>query len=368
MPLKISCSCGARFKAKDELAGKQVECSACGQQLIVPQRAVADSMIRVECECGKTFGAKPELAGRKVTCPVCYHALQVPTASDQASSPPTPAGNTSIGTPPAAYDPMNLNSMTFPAASAMSFGGANSGYSTASQFQKPTRPVPSRKKPSQFGANARALKLGVVVTVSIVMAIARFFSCNETPENRSMAFNSPKSVFNDFRQAIIAKDWSKAAAQLSPDERRRQVSASLAVLAITAGNNEEAAAILEEHGLTIEEVTSRLRPVRNREDAMDVDAAMTQLLRKVRNQTGLIGDCWGWMYELPGREEEQMFGYVLKSELTDLVFNEQPEYFADMASGTVRYEANGRMIETEWIFSRAGDYWQIEQPGVDGID
>ncbi len=36
MPIKAACQCGARFNAKDELAGKRVKCPKCGQPLVIP--------------------------------------------------------------------------------------------------------------------------------------------------------------------------------------------------------------------------------------------------------------------------------------------------------------------------------------------
>ena len=36
MPIKVTCSCGQSFKAKDELAGKKARCPKCSQPLLIP--------------------------------------------------------------------------------------------------------------------------------------------------------------------------------------------------------------------------------------------------------------------------------------------------------------------------------------------
>lgn len=41
MPIKVSCSCGQSFKAKDELGGKKVRCPKCQNPLTIPAAAIA---------------------------------------------------------------------------------------------------------------------------------------------------------------------------------------------------------------------------------------------------------------------------------------------------------------------------------------
>ena len=103
MAIKISCSCGGRFKAKDEHAGRKVKCPQCQQMLVVPQpvtRPVVSqpapqqvsqpvAAIEVACPCGGRFKARAEHAGRKVKCPRCAQILLVPTPATGAASPKT---------------------------------------------------------------------------------------------------------------------------------------------------------------------------------------------------------------------------------------------------------------------------------------
>ncbi|MHC4930702.1 MAG: hypothetical protein ACYTGV_00715, partial [Planctomycetota bacterium] len=41
MSIKVVCTCGAKFAAREELAGKSVECTACGKRVQVPHPVAA---------------------------------------------------------------------------------------------------------------------------------------------------------------------------------------------------------------------------------------------------------------------------------------------------------------------------------------
>src|SRR5437879_4956590 len=41
MPIPVTCACGKRFAAKDELAGKRLKCPACGGAIAIPQPPAA---------------------------------------------------------------------------------------------------------------------------------------------------------------------------------------------------------------------------------------------------------------------------------------------------------------------------------------
>lgn len=77
MPILANCSCGAKFKAKDDLAGKRVKCPSCAQPFEIPKRT-AGIATRVTCQCGQAFQAKAELAGKRVKCPSCGAPLTIP--------------------------------------------------------------------------------------------------------------------------------------------------------------------------------------------------------------------------------------------------------------------------------------------------
>jgi hypothetical protein len=43
MPIEVTCQCGKRIKAKDELAGRRVKCPGCSQPLAIPAPTTAEA-------------------------------------------------------------------------------------------------------------------------------------------------------------------------------------------------------------------------------------------------------------------------------------------------------------------------------------
>lgn len=94
MPIKVTCQCGKSFAAKDELAGKRLDCPNCNNPLEIPRvsqkpdSTAGDSAtppipsatppITVVCVCGARFGAKASLAGTETRCPRCGEPLKIP--------------------------------------------------------------------------------------------------------------------------------------------------------------------------------------------------------------------------------------------------------------------------------------------------
>jgi Protein of unknown function (DUF1559) len=104
MPILFSCQCGKRFRAQDDLGGRQMKCSACEQILTIPPaaadtQAAADPaptaapettpttvMVRFPCPCGKPLQASQEFAGERTRCPACGRRLIIP---EQDTNQPT---------------------------------------------------------------------------------------------------------------------------------------------------------------------------------------------------------------------------------------------------------------------------------------
>lgn len=86
MSINATCTCGAQFKAKPELAGKRVKCPTCGQAFIVPKPQSASDLIRVACGCGKALQVKTAFAGKRVKCPACGQAVAVPSPSSTTAA------------------------------------------------------------------------------------------------------------------------------------------------------------------------------------------------------------------------------------------------------------------------------------------
>ena len=95
MAILATCQCGAKFRAKAELAGKQVNCPTCGQSFRVP----LPDPIRVTCQCGQAFHAEHILFGKTVQCPACQQPLSIPESDD-----PQPAAKL----PPPSAEPRHV--------------------------------------------------------------------------------------------------------------------------------------------------------------------------------------------------------------------------------------------------------------------
>ena len=93
--MRTQCSCGAQFEAGPELVGKQVKCPKCGNAFVVqgPQQSAPSQKsgvsqqptgtIRVSCTCGGSFYAKQELAGKRIKCPKCSQPIAIPYPADR---------------------------------------------------------------------------------------------------------------------------------------------------------------------------------------------------------------------------------------------------------------------------------------------
>ncbi len=78
MPVVVSCRCGQRFAASEQLQGQQVPCPACGNTLSIGGGASGSQGVVVTCGCGRAFSAPESLRGKRTRCPACGGAIQIP--------------------------------------------------------------------------------------------------------------------------------------------------------------------------------------------------------------------------------------------------------------------------------------------------
>lgn len=93
MPIKVSCSCGASFAAKDELAGKTVKCPKCKEPLAIPAGVAAPRQTPKQPSATAPQLAPPDPAVPSIfdeagikakqhtgqVCPSCYHPMKAGT-------------------------------------------------------------------------------------------------------------------------------------------------------------------------------------------------------------------------------------------------------------------------------------------------
>ena len=87
--IRLKCSCGARLKVPDSVAGGKIRCWQCGAKLDVPGVAGSKTdelvlpeefqtpWIRITCECGKTIKAPPDWVGKQGQCPRCNREMMM---------------------------------------------------------------------------------------------------------------------------------------------------------------------------------------------------------------------------------------------------------------------------------------------------
>lgn len=83
MSIVVTCSCGSKFAARPDLAGKTLACPSCKNQLQVPQ----PPPVVASCGCGQRFSAPANMAGKQVACPSCKRPLTV--SNQPVSAQPT---------------------------------------------------------------------------------------------------------------------------------------------------------------------------------------------------------------------------------------------------------------------------------------
>lgn len=75
MPLEVTCSCGKQYRVGDELAGKRIRCSACGQAVLVPDFSPSETPFRLRAEpedSGPVVEEERTRAQRRPRRPRCY--------------------------------------------------------------------------------------------------------------------------------------------------------------------------------------------------------------------------------------------------------------------------------------------------------
>src|SRR5438270_910981 len=89
MAIKVQCTCGKAFAAKDELAGKTVKCPACQQPLKIPSGPAAAA------PAAKPGTAKPGAAAQPAAKPAAQKpAAPKSAAPAQRSAAPAPTAGT----------------------------------------------------------------------------------------------------------------------------------------------------------------------------------------------------------------------------------------------------------------------------------
>jgi hypothetical protein len=109
MPIEHACTCGAKLKVKDELAGKKIKCPKCSQVSTVAEPTIPTEMIPIRCQCGKSYQAKSSMSGKSFKCSACEQMVSIPKRNE-----PKPADLDPFGSDLPPNNLANLFDQNFP--------------------------------------------------------------------------------------------------------------------------------------------------------------------------------------------------------------------------------------------------------------
>jgi len=93
MPIEHACTCGAKLKVKDELAGRKIKCPKCSQVSTVAEPTIQTEMIPVRCQCGKSYQAKISMSGKSFKCSGCEKMVSIPNRNQPKEADLDPFGS-----------------------------------------------------------------------------------------------------------------------------------------------------------------------------------------------------------------------------------------------------------------------------------
>jgi hypothetical protein len=93
MPIEHACTCGAKLKVKDELAGRKIKCPKCSQVSTVAEPKIQTEMIPVRCQCGKSYQAKISMSGKSFKCSACEKMVSIPNRNQPKEADLDPFGS-----------------------------------------------------------------------------------------------------------------------------------------------------------------------------------------------------------------------------------------------------------------------------------
>lgn len=109
MPIEHACTCGAKLKVKDELAGKKIKCPKCSQVSTVAEPTIPTEMIPIRCQCGKSYQSKSSMSGKSFKCSACEQMVSIPKRNE-----PKPADLDPFGSDLPPNNLANLFDQNFP--------------------------------------------------------------------------------------------------------------------------------------------------------------------------------------------------------------------------------------------------------------
>ena len=191
MPIEHACTCGAKLKVKDELAGRKIKCPKCSQVSTVAEPTIPTEMIPIRCQCGKSYQAKSSMSGKSFKCSACEQMVSIPNRNE-----PKPADLDPFGSNLPSNNLANLFDQNFP----------ELGIPTATHvpYQAPVKAT-AAKKDSAEKRSGITLKFNQDTLVLITAILCILFGLSRLVYLSPMAISLvPKAIFSVGGMIFIA--------------------------------------------------------------------------------------------------------------------------------------------------------------------
>jgi DNA-directed RNA polymerase subunit RPC12/RpoP len=358
MGIKVACSCGAQFMAKDELAGQSVKCPKCGGALRIP-RATSPSTpatFAVACPCGRTYQVQPSMAGRPVKCNACGQQFVIPQAPAAIRTSPAPAFIPTSQPLQGAGPLDNLGDMS-------SFGSPTLGTSAAPNVVLPQTaygmPGPTARPKTKKRAISKSalvsIGIGSIVLFAIVgIAIATFMFFPF-----SARYSTPEAVWDAQKKATASKDWKTLYNTFTPESQEQLVGGVALIAQLLATRDEGMTALMKKHG--VESATSALNPSSPGGFAQVLGQMQEQMKKasnSIKNKQAFFVDVMEYFAD-KGEEFQNQMGGQKAAMIPESLALKDVVIEGDAARGTQTINLMGRSMEMPVAFRKIDGSWLI---------
>ena len=192
MPIEHACTCGAKLKVKDELAGRKIKCPKCSKVSTVAESTIQSEMIPVRCQCGKSYQAKISMSGKSFKCSACEQVISIPNRNEPNRADLDPFGSSLPSNNLASLFDKNFPELGIPTA-------------THVTYQAPVKAT-AAKKESAEKRRGRTLQFNQDTLVLITAILCILFGLSRLVFLNPIAFfQVPKAMLSAGGMLIIAK-------------------------------------------------------------------------------------------------------------------------------------------------------------------
>ena len=183
MPIEHACTCGAKLKVKDELAGKKIKCPKCSQVSTVAEPTIQTEMIPVRCQCGKSYQAKISMSGKSFKCSACEKMVSIPNRNQPKEADLDPFGSSLPSNNLASLFDQNFPELGIPTA-------------THVPYQAPVKATAAKKESAEKRSGI-TLQLNQDTLVLITAILCILFGLSRLVYLSPMAISLvPKAIFS----------------------------------------------------------------------------------------------------------------------------------------------------------------------------